>query len=604
MRGCQELAGLVFPAAILVVKSVRVGLVGLVTRAENRLSGGDCRIFEPVQVLKNLIPVLKPHCDLLIVLSHLGYSLDAGSAQMIDAGDVELAKSLPHGGVDLIIGGHSHSVLNMGGLAPENIVNGIPIVQAGALGRFLGKVDITLRDGRVSVTNARLIPIDNLPVDAAFERDQVQPLIAQARDLFARSLGRVEDDRNLGTDVVQNRYAAGELALANFISDAIVDRLHQSGHPVAFAMIDSSSLYSGLPVGGSLTFGDWFNIMPFADTIRLYQMTGQQLFDLLQDNARRIDRPGEPHTERGFLHFSAGVRYKIHPGEDRSHSWVDEIMVNDVPLEGQLGKDFIVAGTSFIRELASQWELRQSVHPEHTLFDLNGLPYSETDVFLRNELVNYIIQHGGVTKSGGARCDGRLQVAQDLYSPVTHLRVDEFIKTISRQDHAMAGAVIAISAAHATALGQACLQITRNLSESAGQEIDAAISALTMVKNQLLQWCNRDASAIAEFVALREAGHELEGQRLLCQAPAEVGQLSIKAAGILQVARSFINDRVKDDLEISISLLTGAAQAARLLLDSNLRIWSDSALLASFEPVLAELETGIHTLQPVEIFRS
>jgi len=604
LSSCQELTGLYYPAAILMVKGVRVGIIGLVTRAEVKLTGRECRVVEPIQVLHNLLPVVRPHCDIMIILSHLGHSLDAGSAQMMDAGDVELAQSLPFGGVDLIIGGHSHGALNMGGLTLENIVNGIPIVQAGALGRFLGSIDVTLRGVCTSVTNARLIPIDSIPVDTAFDREQVQPLIAQARSLFTRILGSVEDDPDLGTDTIQNCYASRELALANFITDAVIDRLQRLGQPVDIAMIDASNLHNGLPVGGSLSFGDWFNCMPFADTIRLYQFTGRQLCDLLQDNARRIDRPGEPHTERGFLQFSQQVRYTIYLGEDRARSWADGIMVNEISLDDQLDHNFIVAGTSFIRELASHWELRESVQAGPGLFNLNDLPYSETDVFLRNELVIYIQEHGGVTRSGGARCDGRLRVAPGYGPPITRLKVNEFIQTVSNQNHAMAGAVIALSAAQATALGQACLRISLDHSGSQDQSAAAPIKALAAVKYQLLVWCNRDANAIAELVALRDAGQELAGQQLLCQAPAQVSQLSIKAGNILQAARPLVNDRVKDDLEMSISLLASAAQTAMLLLDSNLRIWPEPALLATFEPVLADLEAGIETIQIVRRIRS
>jgi 2',3'-cyclic-nucleotide 2'-phosphodiesterase (5'-nucleotidase family) len=80
----------------------------------------------------NLLPALRPLCDVLIVLSHLGYSLASASAVTAGAGDVELAQALPHGAVDLIIGGHTHSLLHESGFDPAQRINGIPVVQAGA----------------------------------------------------------------------------------------------------------------------------------------------------------------------------------------------------------------------------------------------------------------------------------------------------------------------------------------------------------------------------------------------------------------------------------------------------------------------------------------
>lgn len=183
-------------------------------------------------------------------------------------------------------------------------------------------------------------------------------------------------------------------------------------------------------------------------------------------------------------------------------------------------------------------------------------------------------------------------------------KVHEFIEEVSSQNHAMAGAVIALSAAQATALGQACLKISINLSDADSDLNSPPIESLEMIKDELLEWCDRDANAIAEFVALRQAGEELAGQQLLCQAPAQISKLSVGAAEILKNARSVVNERVKDDLEMSISLLAGTAQVAVLLLDSNLRIWPEQALLVQFEPILSELLAAIGNIKPRQRIRN
>ena len=185
---------------------------------------------------------------------------------------------------------------------------------------------------------------------------------------------------------------------------------------------------------------------------------------------------------------------------------------------------------------------------------------------------------------------------------VTELTARQFTTEVSQQQHAMAGAVIALSAAQAAALGQACMQIGRDRLDLAAAA--QPIARIAEIKDSLLQWCDRDAKGIAEFVALREAGETLAGQRLLCHAPADVSRLSSEAARILQDFRPLVHERVRDDLEMSLSLLAGTAQAALLLLDSNLRIWAEERpLLAEFEPVLAELIVAIDDLAPVKRIR-
>jgi len=78
--------------------------------------------------------------DLLIALTHLG-----------SASDKLIAEQYPY--FDLIVGGHSHEVIN-------ESVNGIPIVQAGSYGRFLGKIDLKILDKKIVGRTNTLINLD------------------------------------------------------------------------------------------------------------------------------------------------------------------------------------------------------------------------------------------------------------------------------------------------------------------------------------------------------------------------------------------------------------------------------------------------------------
>ncbi|RME81711.1 MAG: bifunctional metallophosphatase/5'-nucleotidase [Caldilineae bacterium] len=415
--GSRRLEGLVHPAALFVSGGIRIGVIGLSTPGEiGELWLQEFRLINPVQVVHNLLPALRPLCDVLIILSHLGYSLDSGTATVRYAGDVELARSLPRGSVQLIVGGHTHSILNEQGLSPQNVVNDIAIVQAGTLGEFLGEVDITLR-GTPAVTHARLNRTALMPVDEAFEQEHVLPLKEMAAPLLAAPLGRTENLPDLGTDCVRNDLAAGESGMANFIADALVNRCRARGHPVDLAFVDATCIRTGIPIGGTVTFGQWFNVMPFADTIRLCWLTGRQLLALLQDNAHRIDRPGEPHIERGFLHFSSQIRYTIETGATRADARVRDVTFENEPLEHHLDRPLLAACTSFVRQPASAWE-QLAVRTYHLqLFDLGKLSHLDTGLFLRRELVQYIRDCGGVTAACGARRDGRLVVRHDTHPP-------------------------------------------------------------------------------------------------------------------------------------------------------------------------------------------
>jgi 2',3'-cyclic-nucleotide 2'-phosphodiesterase (5'-nucleotidase family) len=399
-----------YPSALIVTKGIRIGVVGLTTSAESvRWRESDFKIADPIEVAHNILPALKPYCDVLVLLTHLGYSLSTPTAITQGAGDVELARSLPYGFVHLIIGAHTHRVINENGLSGDNIVNGIPIVQAGTMGQYLGEVDITLRP-RAVVTHSRLWLTSEILPDEEFELEQVQPLVKKAENVFERPLGLATDQPDLSTESIHNYVAEGESAMANFVTDGIVSRCRQMGERVDFAMIDCAGLSAGLEPGRAFTYGDWFNVMPFANTLRFCDMTGTQLKALLEENAYRINRPDEPNTERGFLQLSREIRYQIILGPERSNARAAEISVSGIPVEEVLTQTFRVAYPNFLRELSRGWEIYAAKELGFSIFHVSELPYSDSDLFLRNQMVAYILQYGGVTEEGGAVRDGRLIV--------------------------------------------------------------------------------------------------------------------------------------------------------------------------------------------------
>ena len=281
----SAMAGHYYPAALIVTKGIRIGVVGLTTSAEmNHRRGSDFKIADPIEVAHNILPALKPHCDVLVLLTHLGFSLSTPTAVMEDAGDLELARSLPYGYVQLIIGAHTHRIINETELNPDNIINGIPIVQAGTMGQYLGEVDITLHPKEV-MTSSRLWLTSEIHPDEDFEQEQVQPLVKKAQILFERPLGLAANQPDLSTDSICYHMAEGKSAMANFVTDGIVSLCRQLGEQADFAMIDCTGLSAGLEPGKVFTYGDWFNVMPFANTLRFCNITGTQLKALLEENA-------------------------------------------------------------------------------------------------------------------------------------------------------------------------------------------------------------------------------------------------------------------------------------------------------------------------------
>jgi formiminotetrahydrofolate cyclodeaminase len=187
---------------------------------------------------------------------------------------------------------------------------------------------------------------------------------------------------------------------------------------------------------------------------------------------------------------------------------------------------------------------------------------------------------------------------------LTEMSLRGFTDHIAGQSHALAGATIAASAAVACGLGEACVQISAAHLEAEEPHLEALRVAerLKAIRGQLLDLSDEDGATLLTFAALREAGQELKGQDRLCRMPVETGRLAAEAATLLQGFRSLVRD-VQDDMEMAIALLTGAARAATLLLDSNLRLWPDTPLLTKYEPELAALREQGGALRPAERIR-
>lgn len=106
-----------------------------------------------VSTARKLVKELRHEkCDIVICLSHSGVTLQKDGTW--GGEDVVLAKKVK--GIDVIISGHTHTKLEK-----PIMVNGVPVVQAGSYGQYVGKLELTWKDGRISVDNYSLIPVDD-----------------------------------------------------------------------------------------------------------------------------------------------------------------------------------------------------------------------------------------------------------------------------------------------------------------------------------------------------------------------------------------------------------------------------------------------------------
>jgi 2',3'-cyclic-nucleotide 2'-phosphodiesterase (5'-nucleotidase family) len=113
------------PYIILDVKGVKIGILGVSTNEISRYEQtAGFKVGDQITTAQKIYSKVAAQADIVLALTHIGYKQDR-----------KLAKVIP--GLAAIIGGHSHTLL----MEPE-LVGKVPIVQAGAYDKYLGRLDL------------------------------------------------------------------------------------------------------------------------------------------------------------------------------------------------------------------------------------------------------------------------------------------------------------------------------------------------------------------------------------------------------------------------------------------------------------------------------
>ncbi|MDP2876757.1 MAG: metallophosphoesterase [Holophaga sp.] len=156
MKGAPALAKRVKPWLVKKFPGLKVGITGVCVDFQGLVAPKNhegVTWLDPIESLKPVIKHLRERekVDMVVLLSHLGYDMK-GSAM----DDRTLAARLP--GIDVIIGGHSHTFLD----APVSIKNSggeTLVFQVGFGGVNLGRMDFTLAKGAVKAASGGALPV-------------------------------------------------------------------------------------------------------------------------------------------------------------------------------------------------------------------------------------------------------------------------------------------------------------------------------------------------------------------------------------------------------------------------------------------------------------
>lgn len=138
--GDTELKDIVKPYIVLKRQGVKIGVFALCPPLEGLVSAknyGPLKFLDPVEVTTRMVDVLRRQekCDVVICLSHLGWEV----SEYPD--DKFISQT---SGIDLVLGGHSHTYLKTLGYVTDKEGRQVPVDHEGKHAVFVGKMQLTL----------------------------------------------------------------------------------------------------------------------------------------------------------------------------------------------------------------------------------------------------------------------------------------------------------------------------------------------------------------------------------------------------------------------------------------------------------------------------
>ena len=241
--------------------------------------------------------------DLIVLLSHNGISVDLKLAARVR-------------GLDVILGGHTHDAL------PQPIVVGRTlVVNSGSHGKFLSRLDLDVRRGRVADHRYRLIPVlaHYVPEDAEMAR-----LVRELRRPWESKLGE--------------RLAVSESLLyrrGNFngtFDELILDALLKSfDAQVAF----SPGFRWGVTIlpGQEITLEDVYGhtALTYPNTW-VRELAGREIHQIMEDVADNLFHPDPYYRQGGDMVRLGGLTYTIDPAKTLGRR-ISDIRIGGRPLE-------------------------------------------------------------------------------------------------------------------------------------------------------------------------------------------------------------------------------------------------------------------------------
>jgi 5'-nucleotidase / UDP-sugar diphosphatase len=293
----------IYPAVIKRVNHEKIGFIGLTTEETAEISSPEGVVFKNyIESAQKAVKDLERRgVNKIVAITHLGYDDNPAYDN-----DLELAKYVD--GIDVIVGGHSHTKLlepvvstkDENGKTKDTTV----IVQASQYSEFLGTLDVQFnKKGEVVGQAGKLIEVKTKAEDpeAAKLLKKYSSKIAELKNTptGGETAKELTNPRSEGTGP---SVRSNETELGNFITDGMLDKAKEMNPNVSFALQNGGGIRAPINAG-PITYGDVLTTLPFGNTLATMKLTGAEIKTALEHSVSQA-----PKESGGFLHVS-GMKF-------------------------------------------------------------------------------------------------------------------------------------------------------------------------------------------------------------------------------------------------------------------------------------------------------
>ncbi len=355
----------------------KLGLIGLTPEDTGESSSpGDNIIFtDPVTAVQGEVDRLTAEgINKIIVLSHSGYHLDLEMAQQLT-------------GVDVIVGGHTHTYLHSHDPAASGpyptMVGDTAVVQAYAYGKFLGRLEVVFDDaGKVMSATGE----PDLMDAAVTEDDGVKARIAEAAIPLDEIRTRVVGEAATEISGLRAQCRFGECAMGNLVADAMLARV--AGQGVEIALTNGGGLRASIDAG-PVTMGEVLTVLPFQNTLATFRIDGATLLEALENGVSEIITGGGRFPQVAGMRFVVDVTAPV-------GSRIKDATVGDAPLDPE--RIYSVVSHDYLRRGGDGYSMLKDAQDA---YDFGP------------DLADVTAEYLGENSPYTAYTDGRIQISAD-----------------------------------------------------------------------------------------------------------------------------------------------------------------------------------------------